>query len=152
MCTACGRSHPQGWGEGVCLSACWNTHPPGVGLETILGVGLEIPWVWAWRPLGVGLETPLGVGLETPPGMGLESPPGCGPGDSPWPNPSTYPLGVGLETPPGDLLQGMLGYHLPSCVQNSWHTLLKILPCLNIVVGGKNIPELPSPNSVGSST
>ena len=39
----------------VCLSACWDTQPPHVGLETPLGVGLETPpqlspWVWAWRP------------------------------------------------------------------------------------------------------
>ena len=28
---------------GVCLSACWDTHPLGVGLETPPGVGLETP-------------------------------------------------------------------------------------------------------------
>ena len=40
MSTARGSSHP---GRGVCLSACWDTQPP-------LGVGLENPRVWAWRP------------------------------------------------------------------------------------------------------
>ena len=50
----------------VCLSACWDTQPtPGVGLEIPLGMGLETPWVWAWRPLRP-LSFPLGVGLETP--------------------------------------------------------------------------------------
>ena len=58
----------------VCLSACWDTQPtPGVGLETALGMGLETPWVWAWRP------------------------PRCGPGDPS--DPSASPLGVGLESP-----------------------------------------------------
>ena len=91
-------------GGGACLSACWDTHPPplgvgqetptgcgpetpppGVGLEIPPGVDLETPQMWAWRlPAGVGLETPLGVGLETPT----------------RPDPSTSPLGVGvgLET------------------------------------------------------
>ena len=72
-------------------------------------------------PCGPG-DPPLGVGLETPLARLLNFTPGWGPGD-----------------PPGLLgyhLQGMLGYHLqcmlgspPHCVQNSWHTLLKILPC-----------------------
>ena len=55
--TTHGSSRP--WG-GVCLSACWDTHP-----------------------LGVGLETPLGVGLETPLARPLNFPSGCGPGDLP---------------------------------------------------------------------
>ena len=58
--------------------------------------------------------SPLGVGWESPP-------PGCGPGD----------------------LQGILGYHPsppPPREQNSWHTLLKILPYPNFFAGGnKNI-------------
>ena len=41
------------------------THP-GVGLETPLGVVLETPQVWAWRPPQARpLKLPLGVGLET---------------------------------------------------------------------------------------
>ena len=107
------------------------------------------------HPPGVSLETPsLNVGLENPPGVGLENPPRCGPGEPPWPDPSTSPPGHGPGDPPWDLqgmlgyyLQGMLGYHSPcwkacwdttcnACWdttplhgQNSWHTLLKILPC-----------------------
>ena len=84
MRTARGSSRPWVWGgEGVCLSACWDTQPPlGVGLETSPPLQL-----WAWRPPAVGLETPLARPLNFPPG--------CGIGDT-----------------PGDL-QGMLGYHLP---------------------------------------
>ena len=94
------------WGA-VYLSAYWDNHPSGVGLEIPLGVGPE-------TPLGVGLETPLDVGLETPQARPLNLPPGCGPGDPPGltpqlppgcrpgnpprPDPSNSPLGVGLET------------------------------------------------------
>ena len=35
---------------GVCLSACWDTHPLGVGLETPRPDLSTSPWVWAWRP------------------------------------------------------------------------------------------------------
>ena len=65
------------WEGGVCLIACWDTRP------TPLGVGLENPQVWAWRPPG-----------QTP-----QPPPGFGPGDPP-PTPQPPSLGVGLETHP----------------------------------------------------
>ena len=65
MRTTHGSSCPCG---GICLSACWDTPPIGVGLET---------------PPGVGLETPPGVGLETPLVRPLNFPPGCGPWDLP---------------------------------------------------------------------
>ena len=52
---------------GVSPSACWDTHPPGVGLETPHGqTPQHPPWVWAWRP---PMARPLNI------------PPGCGPGD-----------------------------------------------------------------------
>ena len=64
----------------------------------------------------------------------------CGP-DPPWVwawrpppvrSPSTSPLGMGLET-------CMACWDTtPPREQNSWHTLLKILPCPNFVAGGKN--------------
>ena len=55
-------------GEGVCLSACWDTHS--------LGVGLETPQVWAWRhPLGVDLETPWGVWAWRLPRLDPSTPP-----------------------------------------------------------------------------
>ena len=74
------------WG-GVCLSVCWDTPPPGVGLETPPGQTPQPPpWVWAWRPPRQDpSSSTLGVGLET--------------------------CKACLDTPPGDL-QGMLGYHL----------------------------------------
>ena len=59
MRTARGSSRPRG---GLPEFMLGYTTPPGVGLET--------PWVWAWRhpppdpsasPLGVGLEIPLGT-------------------------------------------------------------------------------------------
>ena len=95
------------------------------------------PWVWAWRqppgcepgePPRCGPADPPGVGLDTPPsGQTPQLPLGCGPGD--------LQGMLGCHPPPG-YLQGMLGYHLqcmlgypPPRGQNSWHTLLKILPC-----------------------
>ena len=121
MRTARSSSHRGG----ICLSACWDTHPPGVGLEMPppLGVGLETP------PRPDPSTSPLGVGLETPLARPLKFSPGCGPGNLQgmlgypppprpaakhagempppvwaWrpphrPDPSTSPLGVGLETP-----------------------------------------------------
>ena len=77
---------------GVCLSACWDTHPPGCGPGEPPGVGLETPWVLAWRSPWVLAWRP------------------------PWPDPSTSPWKparhAGIPPLPGDLLQGMLGYHL----------------------------------------
>ena len=64
----------------------------------------------------------------TPPGLGLDTiprawtPPRCGPADPP---PARLP-----QPPPGS------GPRHPPCGQNSWHTLLKILPCANFVAGG----------------
>ena len=96
-------------GMGVCLSACWDTHPPprrGPGDPWVwawrpLGQTPNLPpWVWAWRPPQPDPSTsPLGVGLETPQPNPLTSPLGVGL-ETPWPDPSTFPLGVGLETPP----------------------------------------------------
>ena len=59
MRTAHGSSRPRG--RGLCLSACWDKHPPGVGLETPLGVDLETP--------GCGLENPQArhAGIPPPP-------------------------------------------------------------------------------------
>ena len=38
---------------------------------------------------------------------------------------------------PGGCLPGRV-WQTPPCGQNSWHTLVKTLPCLNFVAGGKN--------------
>ena len=102
------------------------------------------PQVWAWRPPGCGTGDLPCMGLETP-RCGPGDPPGCGPGD---------PLGVGLETPPSQTPQAPpwvlawkparhAGIHIlletckacwdTTCGQNSWHTLLKILPCPNFL-------------------
>ena len=61
------------WGEGVvCLSACWETPPPGVGLEIPLDVDLEIP-------------------LQA---RSLNLLPGCGPGDPPPWRPAVRHTGI----------------------------------------------------------
>ena len=88
---------------GVCLSACWDTHPQ----------------VWAWAPLGVGLDTPL----PDPPARPLNIP-HLGVGlETPLARPLNTPLGVGLETPPW----------------TEWQTCAKILPCPKLpFTGGKN--------------
>ena len=53
-----------GW---VCLSACWDRPPMGVGLETPPGQTPQLPpWMWAWRP---------------PTARPLNFPPGCGSGN-----------------------------------------------------------------------
>ena len=53
---------------GVCLSACWDTappgpgpgHPPGVGLDTPPGQTPQPPpWVWAWTHPLVRSPSPL---------------------------------------------------------------------------------------------
>ena len=118
-------THSSSHQAGVCLSTCWDTPHLGVGLETPQVWAWRPPWVWAWRPPQVWACRP------------------------PWPDPSSSPLGCG----PGNL-QGMLGYTPletckacwdttckacwdttppPTCEQKSWHTLLKILPCPNFV-------------------
>ena len=88
MRTARSSSHLQGGWVSASVHAgihpwVWTCRPP-------LGVGLETPLVWAWRPPPQTrpLNFPLGVGLETPLARPLKLPPGCGPGN----------------------LQGMLGY------------------------------------------
>ena len=60
---------------GECIIACNEADP--------LGVGLETPQVWAWRPLPRPdpSTSPLVVVLETSPARPLNFPPGCGPGD-----------------------------------------------------------------------
>ena len=57
---------PQQQQSGVCLGACWDSSPLGVGLETPWPDPPQLPhWVWAWRPrLARSPSTsPLGVGL-----------------------------------------------------------------------------------------
>ena len=74
-----------GGGVCVCLSACWDHHPPSVGLETP-----PHPQVWAWRhPLG---QTPQ---------------------LSPWVWAWKPARHAGISPPPPRDLQGMLG-HPPS--------------------------------------
>ena len=56
MHATCSSSRP--WWGGICLSTCWNSHSPGVGLKTSTSVGLETPWPDpSTSPLGVGMET-----------------------------------------------------------------------------------------------
>ena len=104
---------------GVCLSACWGT-PLGVGLQT---------------PLGVGLETPLVLGLETPPGVGLETPQARPLNFPPWVWAWKPARHAGIPPPPPDTCKACWDTTCNACWdtlpprQNSWHTLLKILPC-----------------------
>ena len=101
-------------------------HPlPGVGLQTTPGVDLET------SPSGEGLETPLGQTPQLPPWV-------C-----------TWRPARHSGIPPPRYLQGMLGYHLqcmlgyhPPRGQNSWHTLLKILPCPKLRLRAVNITGL----------
>ena len=114
MRTACSSSR-RGGGV-VCLSACWDT-PPGCG-----------PGDPLYGP-GDPSTSPLGVGLEPS-----------------WPDPSTSPLGVDLETCKACwdttplCCKACWDTTCNACWdttttpptprgQNSWHTLLKILPC-----------------------
>ena len=87
------------------------------------------PWVWAWTRSPS--TSPLDVGLDQ---IHLNFPLGCGPGPDPpqlppwvwaWRPPTPPGEGAGLpetSAPPQDQAT------LP-CEQNSWHTLVKILPC-----------------------
>ena len=99
-----------------CCSSCWGGGEPG--------------------------QFPLGCDLDQIP---LNFPIGCGPGPDPpqlppwlwaWTrSPSTSPLGCGLETPQDQAPPPLETRHSPGIRhpsphgQNSWHTLLKILPC-----------------------
>ena len=58
-------------GGGVVFASVHAGIPPCVGLETPLGVGLETPQVWAWRP---PQARPLNF---PPPGVGLETCKAC---------------------------------------------------------------------------
>ena len=102
----------------------------GGGMSASVHAGIHPhPQVWAWR-------TPLGVGLETSPGVDLENPP---PSQTSQPSPWVWawrpPPARPLNLPPPGCGPG----DLPPCEQNSWHTLLKILPCPNFVAGGNNV-------------
>ena len=102
---------PVGCVPSAAVAVCW-----GVSASVLAGI----------PPPGVGLETLLR------PGCGLGDPHGCGPGDlqgmlgyHPPPRRPARHAGIppamhaGIPPPP----------HPPPCEQNSWHTLLKILPC-----------------------
>ena len=87
-----------GGGGGGRLPQCMLGYTP-------LGVGLETPKVWAWRPPGCGpgdpqvrAGRPPRVWAWRPPGCGPGDQPGCGPGDQPGCGPGDPP-GVGLDTP-----------------------------------------------------
>ena len=74
-----------------------------------------VAFCWGSVCLSACWDTPPCVGLETPhQARPINLHPGCGPGD--------------LQCMPGQ----------PPCGHNSWHTLLKILPCSNFVAGDNN--------------
>ena len=77
------QQYPSAGGGSVCFSACWDTHPPGVGLGTPLSVGLEAPgqtpqhppWMWAWRPPSHTPQHPPWVWAWRPPSHTPQHPP-----------------------------------------------------------------------------
>ena len=126
------RADPLGPGT-PCEQTPPGADPPGMGLETPLG---QIP-----------LNFPLGCGSGDLPGqIPLNFSLGCGPGDPPWPDPPKLPPWVwawksarhaGIPPPRpaarhGEIPPAMHAGIPPPCPpreQNSWHTLVKILPC-----------------------
>ena len=138
MCTACGSSHQLGG-----LPQCMLGYSAGCGPGNALGVGLETPsWVWAWRPPWPDPSSSTWVWAWRPPGQTPHALPWV------W----CWRLARHARIPLPRDLQDMLGYHpwkpprqagipparhagIPSPHrQNSWHTLLKILPCPNFIV------------------
>ena len=117
MCTTCSSSHQGG------LPQCMLGYTPWVWAWRPLGVGLETPkvWasrplVWAWRPPGVDLQTPQ-VWTWRPPRHGPVELPSVGL-ETHQARPLNFPPGCG----PGNL-QGMLGYHPPeTCCKACWDT------------------------------
>ena len=87
--------------RGVCLSACWDTHPP---------------WCWPGDPPGCGPGVPPRCGPGDPPGQTPQLPPWV------W---ALRPPG-NLQGMLGYHLQCMLGYHP---LWTEWQTGAKILPC-----------------------
>ena len=94
---------------GVCLSACWNRHPPGCRPG-------DLP-VWSWRPPSqIPLNFPLGCGPGDPPWPDpLNFPLGSWPGDPPWPDPLNFLLGCGPGDPPRSPSTSTLGVGLETC-------------------------------------
>ena len=71
--------------------------PPGVDLQTPLGVGLEPPpRVWAWRHPARPLNLTPGCEPGAPPRQTPQLPPGCGPGYAPPARPVNLPPVVGM--------------------------------------------------------
>ena len=95
MCTARSSSSLLGV---VCLSACWDTHPPGLGLDTPPGCGPGHPPARSPDlPLGLGLDTPLTRPPNLPLGPGPRHPQPGSP-TSHGPDPSHHPLAVNRMT------------------------------------------------------
>ena len=99
---ACVKNSVHGEGEGVCLSACWDTppqdqaHPPGPGTHTPRDQAHTPPGTRHTHPLGPGThphdQAPPGPGTHTPwdqahPPRTRHTPPG--PGTHPSPGPGT---------------------------------------------------------------
>ena len=92
-----------------------SSHRGGGGAGPDLSQFLPWVWAWTWSPS----ISPLGVGLDLIP---LNFPLWCGPDPPSWDQtPRTrHPPTPGPDTPHRDQTP-------PE--QNSWHTLVKILPC-----------------------
>ena len=87
-----------------CIPVGW-VLPMAVAIPGGLLQCMHTPWVWAWRPLGVDLETPLGQTPQLPPWVWAWRPP--------W---------QGML---GNHQQGMLGYHHPPC-KTCWDTTCNV--------------------------
>ena len=135
-----------------------STRMQGGDVSASVHVGIHPPWAWAPYLPSVGLDIPICRGVSArgvclgdvcPGGVCMG---GCLPG-------GVCPVGVGVL--PGGCLpkgvsaqegsfcpgrvsaqEGCVSQHTlsqaPPCRQNSWHTLLKTLPCRNFVADGKN--------------
>ena len=150
MCTARSSTYHGGWA----WTRSPSTSPLGVDLDQIplnfplrCGPGPDPPqlppWVWAWKPARYAgtrhpPETGTPPGTRHPPGPGIPPPPGSG--NSPHPGPGISPRDqappLGQGTHPGTGTPPPAGPDSPPPPreQNSWHMLLKILPCPKLPV------------------
>ena len=122
MRTSRSSSRWEGWGGGVCLSACWDRPSPQVWAwrppwpdpsQLPSWASAWRPWpdppqlppcVWAWRPWPDPPQLPPWVWAWRPWPDPLNFPLGCGPGDTLGPIPLNFSLWCGHGDTPGQIL------------------------------------------------